>query len=397
MDKQDILKNHYNVDQFIEMLGDRFPLLKEFKSTHQDKIWHAEGDVHIHTDMVLNETYDLIANQASYLSDDDKFCLIIGALFHDIAKPVVTMEVERHGRTCVIAPKHEIRGMGYMIHKIQSLNISKENIMKIMALIGYHQVPKMMVIRDKSKWDYYNLSQKAPLDLLYFLEVADMKGRISDDLQNHLEYLELFKLYAQDLDCFDKSNMPFISDNEYVQKKGFKALLNNVIHMPEEADAKFYNHKDNHGELVVMSGLSGVGKSSYIKAHYPEHTVVSLDELRGEIGKNRQDHSNEDKVLQKARLSLKTLLAKKQKVVYDSTNIRSDFRDKVLTIGHNYDALTRLVFLTDSIENIVKRDKERDHTVGENIIVKHQEGRFDYPEHDEADDYSIIFNTVKKR
>lgn len=397
MDKQDIIKNHYNVDQFIEMIGNKFPLLKSFKDTIQDKVWHAEGDVHIHTDMVLNETYDIIANQASYLSDDDKFCLILGALFHDIAKPLVTTESERNGRVCVIAPKHEYRGISYMIHKIQSLNISQENIMKIIGLIGYHQIPKLMIIRDKSKWEYFNLSQKARLDLLYFLEVADMKGRIGDDLDNQLEYLELFKLYAQENDCFDKPNMPFISHNEYVQKKGFKALLSGSIHMPEEAESKYFKHKDNFGELVVMTGLSGVGKSSYIKANYPDHTLISLDELRGEIGKNRQDHSNEDKVLTQARLKLKTLLAKREKVVYDSTNIRFDFRDKVLTIGHNYDALTRLNFLTDSLDNIVKRDKEREHTVGADVIIKHQDGRFDYPEFDEADDYKIVFNKVSKK
>ncbi len=397
MDIQEILKNHYNVDQFIEMIGDKFPLLKEFKNTEQDKVWHAEGDVHIHTDMVLNETYDIIANQASYLSDDDKFCLVIGALFHDIAKPIVTMTAERNGRACVIAPKHEYRGISYMIHKIQSLNISQDNIMKIIGLIGYHQAPKLMIIRDKNKWEYMNLSNKARLDLLYFLEIADMKGRIGDDLDNQLEYLELFKLYAQENDCFDKSNMPFISDNEYIQKKGFRALVNGSIHMPEEAEAKFFKHKDNYGELIVMSGLSGVGKSSFIKENYPEHNLISLDELRGEIGKHRQDHTKEDKVLQQARLRLKTLLAKREKVVYDSTNIRSDFRDKVLTIGHNYDALTHLNFLTDSLENIVKRDKEREHSVGADVIIKHQDGRFDYPEFDEADGYKLVFNTIKKK
>ena len=130
MDIQDILKNHYNVSQFIEMVGDKFPLLTKFKETHQDKIWHAEGDVHIHTDMVLEQTYDLIANEASYLSDDDKFSLVIGALLHDIAKPLVTKEAERNGRVCVIAPKHEYVGISYLIHRIQSLNISQDNIMK---------------------------------------------------------------------------------------------------------------------------------------------------------------------------------------------------------------------------------------------------------------------------
>lgn len=396
MDIQDILKNHYTVSQFIEMIGDKFPLLTKFKDTHQDKIWHAEGDVHIHTDMVLDQTYDIIANQASYLSDDDKFSLIIGALLHDIAKPLVTKDVERNGRICVVAPKHEYMGISYLIHRIQSLNISQENILKIMGMVGYHQVPKLMIMRDKSHWEYFNLSQKARLDLLYFLEIADMKGRIGEDLENQLEYLELFKLYAQENGCFEGAKLPVISDNEYVQMKGFKALLNGSIHMPEEAESKFFAHKDEHGELVVMTGISGVGKSTYIKQKYPDHVLVSLDEIRADLGKNRQDHTNEDKVLQVARLKIKTLLAKKNKVVYDATNIRRDFRDKVLTIGHNYNALTRVDFLTDSLTNIVKRDNEREHSVGAKII-HYQDDRFEYPEFDECDTYSIVFSDASKK
>lgn len=396
MDIQDIIKNHYNVDQFIEMVGDRFPLLLKFKDTPQDKIWHAEGDVHIHTDMVLNETYKVIANEASHLSDDDKFCLIIGALLHDIFKPVVTKEIERNNRVCVIAPKHEYGGLGYLIHKIQGLGISKENINKILGMVGYHQSPKLMVVREANQWNYFNLARKARLDLLYYLEIADMKGRTSDDLDNQLELLELFKLYSEELGCFGQPNTPVISDNQYVQQKGFKALINGSIFMPEEADGKFYKHKDNHAELVVMTGLSGVGKSSLIEQNYADHVLISLDEIRAEICKSRQDHTQEDKVLQVAKLRMKTLLAKKQKIVYDATNVRRDFRDKVLSLGSQYDALTSVCFVTDSLENIIKRDSDREHSVGGKII-HYQDDRFEYPEIDEGDGYAVHFVESKRK
>lgn len=397
MNIQDIIKNHYNVDQFIEMVGDNFPLLKRFKETQQDTVWHAEGDVHIHTDMVLNETYDIIANKASHLSDDDKFCLIMAALLHDIFKPIVTKEIERNGRQCIIAPKHEYLGLSYLVHKIQSLNISRENSEKILGMVGYHQAPKMMVIREATQWNYMNLSRKARLDLLYYLEVADMKGRTCSDLTEQLELLELYKLYAQEYNCFDKVNVPFISDNNYVQKKGFRALINNEIFMPEEADAKFYKHKDNHAELVVLTGLSGVGKSTFIKQHYSDYVIVSLDDIRADIcKKGRQDHSSEDKVLYAAKLQMKTLLASKSKIVYDATNVRKEFRAKVLSLGEQYDALTTLCFLTDSLENIIKRDNAREFSVGEGVI-HYQDDRFDYPEIDEADDYVLSYAEVKRK
>lgn len=396
MNMQDILKNNYTVSQFIEMIGDDIPLLKEFKNTPQDKVWHAEGDVHIHTDMVLNETYSLIANEASYLSDEDKFCLIMSALLHDISKPVTTSERERDGRICVVAPKHEYMGISYLVHKLQGLKFTQYQINTILGLVGYHQAPKLFVIRDMSKWQYYSLSQKCRMDLIYFLEIADMKGRTSNDLESQLEYLELFKLYAQEFGCFDKAFVPVISDSLYVQSKGFRALLDGKIVMPEEAEAKYFKHNKEHAELVVLCGISGVGKSSHIKHNYPEHKIISLDDIRGSQFKDRQNMSDEGKVLQIARLQIKTALAKKEKIVYDATNVRKDFRDKVLTIGENYDALTRIDFLTDSIPNIINRDKDREHSVGEKVI-KYQEDRFEFPEITEADTYSMVYVEKNRR
>lgn len=390
MDIKDILKSNYNVNQFIDMIGQEFPLLKEFKNTPQDKIWHAEGDVHIHTDMVLNETYSLIANEASHLSDDDKFCLVLSALLHDITKPITTTESERNGRICVISPKHEYKGISYLTHKLQNLDISQSNIQTILGLVGYHQQPKLFVVRDKSKWDYYNLSRKARLDLLYYLEVADMKGRTSDDLESHLEYLDLFKLYAQEYGCFDKTYVPVIHENEYLHNRGFKALLEQRIVMPEEAEGKFYNHINNHSHMVILCGLSGVGKSNYIRETYPDYKLISLDLLRDQHSKNRQSMENEREIVRLASLQVKTALAKKENIIYDATNIRKDFREKLLTLSHNYDALSEVVFITDKLSNIIKRDNEREHSVGKNVIMN-QEYRFEYPEVDEADKSTIVF------
>lgn len=392
MEIKNIINGKYTVNHFIEMIGNEFSLLKEFKNTQQDSIWHGEGDVHIHTDMVLNEVYDLIANQASYLSDDDKFCLVMGALLHDIAKPLTTKESERNGRICIIAPVHEYLGVSYLFHKIQNLNISKENIMKIIGLIGYHQVPKLLVIKDKNKWNYMNLSNKARMDLLYFLEVADIKGRFCPDKKEQLEYLDLFKLYSEEFNCFDKSYTPFISENQYVQRKGFKALINGDITMPEEAEAKFYKHKDNYAEVSVLCGLSGVGKSTYIKNNFKEHFIISLDDIRQKIGKNRQDHSNEGEVVRKAKIDLKTALNAKKKIVYDATNLRRDFRDKIIGLSSDYHALTEVVLLTDTLSNIYKRDNDREYSVGKKVL-DYQHTRFEYPEHDEADKHKIVFGS----
>lgn len=49
-------------------LGRFFPLLNEFEQTEQDSIWHAEGNVAIHTDLVLKALYELLAAEASHIT-----------------------------------------------------------------------------------------------------------------------------------------------------------------------------------------------------------------------------------------------------------------------------------------------------------------------------------------
>ena len=65
MDEREFLQQVFfgktpNIDEFVDVLGDRFPLLKDYQSTPQDREWHAEGDVHIHVGMVLAEAYKLL-------------------------------------------------------------------------------------------------------------------------------------------------------------------------------------------------------------------------------------------------------------------------------------------------------------------------------------------------
>lgn len=389
MDITDIITKHYSLKDFIEMIGDRFPLFHKMEETPQDTVWHAEGNVYIHTDMVLSQAYDLIAGPASYLSDEKKFCLIISALFHDIAKPITTRETERHNRICIISPRHEYMGMSYLAHKLLGLSIDTRLAECILGLVGYHQRPKMLVVKDGNEWDYKSLSQRADMELLYWLEVADMKGRIGDDLDTQLEYLELFKLYAQEYGCFDKKAVITISDNAYIQHKGVTALFNHEIWMPEEALQKFYAHANNHSHFVVLCGLSGVGKSSHIKEHYKDYLIISLDEIRSQLN-IREDQSRNAEAVRIAFERLKVAFAQKQDVVYDATNVRRDFRDKVITLAHNYHALSEINYLASDLSTILRQDKEREFSVGQKVI-SYQDDRFEYPELLESNIHKIYY------
>ncbi len=61
-----------SIDECVQQLGSVIPWLNDLKKTPQDPGWHAEGDVHIHTGMVLNQLYQLLANEAAYLNGQQR-------------------------------------------------------------------------------------------------------------------------------------------------------------------------------------------------------------------------------------------------------------------------------------------------------------------------------------
>lgn len=259
-----------------------FPLLKDFKNTEQDPIWHAEGNVYIHTEMVINSLYDILKQED--ISGEEFRILILSALFHDIAKPITTKEREREGRIQIVSPKHEYMGMSYSFYRLLNYDLSLDEIKMIVSLIGYHQVPKLLVVRDEGFEKYLELSLNTNLRLIYLLEKADMTGRTCSDLDIQLEYLELFKLYSLEYGLWKSSlkqkEIKDMCDNDFVYYRGVKNLFEKEIFQIEEANAKYYKESKNYSHVKILVALSGTGKSHYSNSIDSSFNIISLDKLR---------------------------------------------------------------------------------------------------------------------
>ncbi len=407
--KQAIKENRkIDLEEAIKHVGSRYPLLLEFKNTPQDKEWHAEGNVHIHVNMVIDETYKII--EANKFTEQDQFILLMAAIFHDIAKPLVTKEKEIKGKIRVVAPQHEEKGMSYLFYKFLEEDMTKSEREQILDLVGYHQKPKFLVIKNQSEWQYRLLTEKTPGYLFYYHEVADMKGRTCSDLQPSLDMLEEFRMFCEEYDCFHETgsiknavknhfleNFKFEdkSSLSYLVNKTYSDLINNEYDAPSVGYSKHFTNKDKHSKLFILCGLSASGKSTAvkeIKRLNDVDVVISLDELRKEHKINNTNRKKIDgRVLQEAKLLLKQALANHENVIWDSTNLRKDFRKIIADLGRQYNAETHLAFIVDSVSNCIKKDKKRSDSVGD-LIIKKQEKEFQFPELSETDCHLMFEN-----
>ena len=138
--------------------------------------------------------------------------------------------------------------------------------------------------------------------------------------------------------------------------------------MPEEAIARRYPYLKSFPRLVILSGPSGAGKSRWIQTHLKDHRVISLDDLREEYSKNRGDQGDNSFILSKARDQLKQYLRSHDKVVWDATNLKKDFRSAISQLGFNYHALVTLVVLHVPQSVIYEGNASRDYQVCRQVL-----------------------------
>lgn len=362
--------------------ANHYPLLSLYTSTIQDKIWHAEGDVHIHTDMVMVEARNL-ASQLS-LPERDSLILYTAAVFHDYAKPLTTKEIERDGRLCVTAKGHEEVGAAILTFCPTPSYLTDDEWAVVIDLVRYHDKPKMLTRQSAPSLSYAELAVNCKrLDLLYMLEVCDMVGRHCNDLDEQLLYLDLFKSECIDLGWWNFNLSEYRPTS--MSNRVFNTLLSRAVdtrnpqtsistHTPDamtwwmDSVAPSLTHGIEPPKLVILCGLPGSGKSTLVNERYSLYAKVSLDDIRSTLS-DRSDQSQNDMVVRMAHEQLKTLLRQGRDVVFDATNYRRDFRTKIAEVGFAYKAYVEIVVVNVDVNTCIARDSRREHKVGAEVIT----------------------------
>jgi predicted kinase len=394
---------HIKLDEFIDYFGKILKLLNLLQETSQDPKWHAEGSVFIHTQEVLSAVYQLLDNEASHLNSDQKLSLILAAIFHDIGKTLVTRTKQIDGIQRIISPYHDKRGCSYLAYRLLELNIPYHIVQQTLRLVLYHQQPKRLIKYNATKGAYFQLARSVNTELLYYLAKADILGRQCFNQQNECECIDLFKLFCQEYGLFGNEN-PYKEWRRFYDKKLESMLPENrdavfgyaiqdfeqgLIFTPAEGIARRYSYLNSFPQLVIMSGPSGSGKSTWINNNLKDYQVISLDNLREEYGKKRSNQSQNSFILSKAKEQLKIHLRNHEKVVWDATNLRKDFRSMISQLGYNYHALVTLIVLHVPLASLYKGNQSRKDRVPIEVIDS-QMNSLEWIENNEAHRIAFI-------
>jgi tRNA nucleotidyltransferase (CCA-adding enzyme) len=155
-----------------------FPEMDALIGCEQEPDWHPEGDVWVHTLIVIDETRALIED----LGRGEQVALMLGAVCHDFGKPATTSVIDGRVRSF----NHEEAGVEPTLALLDRLNLytidGYDARRQIVGLVAHHLKPGMWYkARDEvSDAAFRRLAQKVDLELLARLARADCHGRAGE-------------------------------------------------------------------------------------------------------------------------------------------------------------------------------------------------------------------------
>jgi predicted kinase len=344
-----------------------FSWVADMDEVQQDAIHHAEGNVAVHTGMVLHALTGLPSYQA--LDDERKEILWTAALLHDVEKRSTTV-LEDNGR--VSSRGHAKRG------EFTTRRILYEEVPvpfgireQICALVRYHGLPLWIFDRPDPVKGALQASLRVDTSLLATFATADALGRICADQRDLLYRISLFEELCREHQCWDEPHK-------------FETDLAKFVYFSKEKSLPGYVPFDDlRGEVVMLCGLPGMGKDTYIARTCPGLPVVSLDEIRRRHKLKPDDSSATGWVVQEAKEEARTYLRKGESFVWNATNITRQMRTQWIDLFVTYRARVKLVYIEVPFQTWMRQNRDREHVVPANVMERLL-SRLEVPTPDEA-------------
>jgi putative nucleotidyltransferase with HDIG domain len=319
----------------------------------QDPVYHAEGDVATHTRMVV----DALRADPEWrgLPDDARAVTLLAALLHDIGKPATT-RAEPDGR--VTADGHSRVGTIEARRLLWEAGVPFATREAVCGLIRWHQRPFFLIEQANARYLAYTVSMTARCDWLTVLANADIRGRVCPDAERPLLNAALFREFCADEGCLTGPRA-FPSDHSrflYFRSGGER-----------DPDYRAYE-TEGRPTFLLLSGLPGAGKDTWIRTHGPDWPVISLDGIRAELKIPPTD--SQEPVLAVARERAREILRRGDSLVWNATNVSRELRTKRLRFADDYDAIVRVVYVEATAAVQKRQNANRDGRVPDNAMAR---------------------------
>ncbi|KJH72455.1 AAA family ATPase [Aliterella atlantica] len=329
---------------------EQFDWLRSLANCPQDPIYHAEGDVLTHTKLVCEALVSLLSWQQ--LPAIERSILFAAALLHDVAKPQATQEVE--GR---IASKGHVRQGARLARRIlRDLDAPFQIREAIAQIVQLGSLPLWFWDKPNPQRSVIAASYTTRCDWLALMAQADVLGRICADRNRLLDTIEFFREYCQEQDCWN-------------QPRAFASDLSRFVYFHKEnGDPNYVAYDDTNCQVILMSGLPGVGKDRWIADRASNYPVISLDRIRQEL--NIAPETDQGAVVCKAKQLAKEMLRSQTSFVWNATNISQQVRAGLIDLFAAYRSKIRIVYLEVPWETLLQQNRQRPQPVPEIAIAR---------------------------
>ncbi len=355
-----------------QTLYDKFDWVRDMRGVPQDRVHHAEGDVEVHTRMVL----DALENLPDYqqLNEQDREILWASALLHDVEKRSTTIHNE-DGR--ISSPNHAKKGAAttrsLLYRNIPAPFHIREAVVK---LVRYHGLPLWVFHKPDPAKALIAASLSVNTHHLSLLAEADVLGRECADRNELLYRVEMFRELCKEQLAYGKA-------------KSFPSELSKMNYFRKEDGSPDYEPFDvTQCEVVLLSGLPGSGKDNYLRKYLKEWPVVSIDDIRKKNKISPTDKKGNGQAIQMAKEQARVYLRSKTSFVWNATNITRSMRGQLIDLFLTYKAKVKIVYVEVPYATLRRQNREREHVVPAAALEKLID-KLEVPTPDEA--HEIIY------
>ena len=241
-------------------------------------------------------------------------------------------------------------------------------------LVRFHGLPVWFWKKKRMDYDLLRAAEVVPLRLLWLLAKADARGRMCQTPGELEEQGKLFAEYGKELGVWEK---PYPFANAYTRYQYFHK---------EEMQPGVQLYDDTKFDVWMMAGLPLAGKDTWIEKNGAGMAVISLDEIRKELGISPKDGSG--KVANLAIKRARNLLRKQESFIWNATNLLQETRQRLVRLFAGYGARVHILYLETPYEELLERNRVRERQIPEKVLEQMID-KLEMPEPWEG--YEVIF------